>query len=466
MVIAAADATARALGLRSGMPLAHAQAMMPELTVVDATPAEDAEALRHLAAWCLRLSPLTAPDPPDGIWIDVTGCSHLHGGERVMLDRLIAHLSRQGLTGRVAIADTPGAAHAMARFSGAAISEVSPNGQTDALALLPVAALRIHARTVDGLRGLGLDLVGQLVTTQRGPLARRFGDDLLTRLDQALGRVREPIQPLLPPETICIRHGFIEPISTAEAFVTVILTLVGEACVTLEQRGEGARRLDLVFERIDGTRQVVRIGTARPVRDVRHLARLLDERIETVDPGPGVEAMELLLTLVEPLAYTQRRSILAPDETPDADLSELIDRLINRLGEGWVYRLQPAQSDVPERSQQAVSVYAPASKFAWTSPWPRPVRLLALPEPVETMSLLPDQPPRAFTWRRVRHRVLHADGPERITGEWWRRAGEVEAVRDYWTVENQDGRRFWLFRQGDGVDPATGALAWFLHGLF
>ena len=466
MVIAAADAAARRLGLHAGMPLAHAQAMVPELTVVDASPAGDAEALLRLAAWCLRLSPLTAPDAPDGLWIDVTGCSHLHGGERVMIERLIAHLSAQGLTGRVAIADTPGAAHALARFSGNAISELVPNGQADALAGLPVAALRLEPRMVDGLRRLGLDLVGSLLTTPRGPLARRFGDTLLTRLDQALGRVREPIQPLLPPETISIRRGFVEPISTAEAFVTVILILVGEACVLLEQRGEGVRRLDLVFERIDGTVQVVSLGTSKPVRDVRHLARLLDERLETVDPGPGVEAMRLVLPLVEALTYTQRTSSLAPDETPDADLSELIDRLINRLGVDKVFRLQPVQSDVPERSQQPVSVYAPPGKAAWTSPWPRPVRLLARPELVETMSLLPDHPPRAFTWRRVRHRVLHADGPERITGEWWRRSGEVAAVRDYWAVENQDGRRFWLFRQGDGVDPATGALAWFLHGFF
>ena len=466
MVITAADAAGRALGLRAGMPLAHAQAMVPALNIVDAAPAADAEALRHLAAWCLRLSPLTAPDPPDGIWIDVTGCSHMHSGERRILERLIAQLARQGLTARAAIADTPGAAYAMARFSGQPISEVAPHGQADALALLPVAALRIDLRTVDSLRRLGLHLVGQLVTTQRGPLARRFGDGVLSRLDQALGRVREPIQPYLPPEMIAVRRGFVEPIATAEAFVSVILTLVGEACVRLEQRGEGVRRLDLVFERVDGTRQVVRIGTSRPVRDMRHLARLLDERIETVDPGPGVEAMALLLTLVEPLAYAQRSSSLAPDETADGNLAALVDRLVNRLGEGQVYRLQPAESDVPERSQQPVSVYAPAAKAAWISPWPRPVRLLLRPEPVETMSLLPDHPPRAFTWRRVRHRELHADGPERITGEWWRRDGEVAAVRDYWIVENQEGRRFWLFRQGDGVDPATGTLSWFLHGFF
>ena len=382
-----------------------------------------------------------------------------------MLSLLSGHLKRHGLTGRVAIADTPGAAHAFARYGSQTVTTVEPGAHADALALLPVAALRLDEATVDGLRRLGLDLVGQLATAPRGPLARRFGNHLMIRLDQALGRVREPIQPVLPPDTISVRRTFVEPLSTAEAFVAVILVLVGEACTVLEQRGEGARRLDLVFERVDATVQVVRIGTARPVRDVHHLARLLDERVEEVDPGPGVEAMRLVLPLVEPLEYTQRGG-LTPDGKDEADLSELIDRLVNRLGPDRVYRMRPVESDVPERSQQAVPVHVRPVPTAPTTAWPRPVRLLERPEPVEALAMMPDHPPKAFTWRRMRHRVLHADGPERITGEWWVRSGELAAIRDYWIVEDQDGRRFWLFRQGDGVDPTTGSLAWFLHGLF
>ncbi len=204
--------------------------------------------------------------------------------------------------------------------------------------------------------------------------------------------------------------------------MAVILVLVGEACTLLEQRGEGARRLDLVFERIDGTMQVVRIGTARPVRDVRHLARLLDERVEEVDPGLGVEAMRLVLPLVEPLAYMQRTGGLAPDEAQEADLSELIDRLVNRLGPDKVYRMQTVESDVPERSQQPVPVYAPLTPAVPPSSWPRPVRLLEHPEPVDDDGEIPDHPPRAFTWRKVQHRIVRADGPERITGEWWIRS--------------------------------------------
>ena len=467
MVIAAACPAARALGLRAGMPLAHAQAMVPGLAVIDASPGEDGQALERLAAWCLRLSPLTAADPPDGVWIDATGCAHLHGGEGALLDVLAGHLARRGLTGKAAIADTPGAAHALARFGDAALTLVPAGATADALALLPVAALRIETQTTDGLRRLGLDLVGQVAAAPRGPLARRFGPGLLLRLDQALGRVAEPIRPVVPPETIVVRRSFAEPLCTADAFAAVIAVLVAQACRLLERCGEGARRLDLVFERVDATLQVVRVGTARPVRDVRHLGRLLDERIEEVDPGPGVEAMRLVLSLVEPLRPGQQAGGLVEDEAREADLSELVDRLSNRLGPGRVYRLQPVQSDVPERSQRPVAFDAPAGGTqAWVSPWPRPMRLLARPEPVVALGMLPDHPPRAFTWRRLRHLVRHADGPERIAGEWWRHDAEVAAVRDYWIVEDHEGRRFWLFRQGDGVDPATGGLSWFLHGFF
>ena len=466
MVIAAVDTAARREGLRPCMPLAHAMAMVPGLVVADADPEGDRRALSDLAAWCLHLSPMTAPDPPDGIWIDITGCAHLHGGEPRMLDTLVGRLTAAGLSARAGLADTPGAAHALARHGGGTVVVIEPGGQADALELLPVCALRIPDATVDSLSRLGLDLIGQLLTTPRGPLARRFGDRLLLRLDQALGRVPEPIQPVLPPGTISVRRTFMEPIATAEAFAAVILVLVKEVCTALQARGAGARMLDLMFERVDGSTQVVRIGTARPVRDAMHLARLLDERIETVDPGLGVEAMRLVLPLVEPLAHAQCISDLGHSSGEAADIGVLIDRLSNRLGADKVYRVAPVESDVPERAVMALPPLTPASGRGWVTAWPRPVRLLLRPEPVDAVGMLPDHPPRVFTWRCVRHRVVRADGPERITGEWWHRSSERTAVRDYWVVENADGCRFWLFRQGDGIDPATGGLAWFLHGFF
>jgi protein ImuB len=193
---------------------------------------------------------------------------------------------------------------------------------------------------------------------------------------------------------------------------------------------------------------------------------LLRERVETVEPGFGIEAMRLVIVLAEPLGVEQVAVPLGDAAPAEPDLAPLVDRLAARFGEGRVFRVLPIESDVPERSARRAAPFGHATHAAWPSGLPRPVRLLVPPQPVEAVSALPDGPPAAFTWRRIRHRVRRADGPERIAGEWWRRSAEWCAVRDYWAVENEAGQRFWLYRRGDGADPATGDLAWFLHGLF
>jgi protein ImuB len=269
------------------------------------------------------------------------------------------------------------------------------------------------------------------------------------------GRRFEPIEPIQPPSVLAQRLTFPEPLITPEALSTVIARLSAALCEKLEQRGEGARRLDLRFERVDGSAQTIGIGTARASRHVAHLARLLDERLEQVDPGLGVEAMRLTVSLAEPLAPHQVD--LAPAED-DPDLASLVDRLDNRLGAGRVYRLTPVESDVPERSVRAIPALSPPLGTTWPADLPRPTRLFRPPQPVEVMALLPDHPPAAFTWRRVRHRVRHADGPERIHGEWEKHDSELWALRDYFRVEDEEGRRFWLYRNND--------LQWFLHGVF
>ncbi len=458
------DAAARAVGLRPGLPLAQAQARVPGLAVAEADPAADEAALTRLAGWCLRYAPLTAPDAPDGVWIDATGATHLVGGEADLLADLVSQLRAAGFAARAAIADTPGAAHAMARFGQNETTVVPASIHAAAVAPLPVHALRVPEEMVEALDRLGLSRIGQLAAAPRAPLTRRFGATLLRRLDQALGRVFEPIMPILPPELVSRRLTFVEPLSTAEAFAAVVGKLARSVCRRLEQGGLGARRLDLLFERVDGSIQALRVGTARPVRDPAHLARLLDERLETVDPGLGVDAMRLSVALTEALAINQATTLL---EEPDAvDLSALVDRLTNRLGASRVYRVAPVESDVPERAVRRIPPLAPPSHRAWPTELPRPVRLFSPPQPVRALAPLPDDPPIAFTWRRKRFRVRRADGPERIHGEWWRRDAELYAVRDYFRVEDEDGQRFWLFRRGDGVDPKTGGLDWFLHGIF
>ncbi len=461
MVIAAADAAAQALGLQPGTPLAHAQAMVPGLAIADADPAGDAAARARLAAWCLRLSPLTAPDT-DGLWIDATGCTHLHGSEHAMLQTVLARLAADGVAARAAISDTPGAAHALARHADTPVTIAPPGGTQAAIAPLPIASLRLDGPAAATLRRLGLETVASLLALPRAPFARRLGAGVLLRLDQAMGRVAEPITPLTPPGTPEARMAFPEPLLTAESFCAVITRLVRRICRTLEHAGLGARHLDLVFERVDSTAQAVRIGTARPSRDPRHLARLLEEQIETVDPGLGVDAMRLVAPFTEPLVFTQLANLAAE---PEADVAALVDRLSNRLGADRVWRAAAVESDVPERSVRRIAAVAPPDKTAWPA-WPRPTRLLHPPQPVDTVSGLPDQPPAAFIWRRQRHRVRRADGPERIAGEWWRRDAEMGAVRDYWQVEDEAGRRFWLYRRGDGQDAATGDLSWFVHGVF
>ena len=461
MIVAAADTAAQGLGLHPGMPLAHAQAMVPGLSVVDADPDGDTAARARLAAWCLRLSPLTAPDI-DGLWIDATGCTHLHGGEAAMLGAVLARLAEDGITARAAIADTPGAAHALARHAATPVTIAPVGGTEAAIGPLPVSSLRLDESAVATLRRLGLETVASLLALPRAPFARRLGAAVLQRMDQATGRVPEPITPTTPPDTPQARMAFTEPLLTAESFCAVIALLVRQVCRVLEETGQGARHMDLVFERVDSTIQAVRIGTARATRDAPHLTRLLEERVETVDPGLGVDAMCLVVPFAEPLAFAQLANLAAKLEV---DVATLVDRLSNRLGANRVWRAAPVESDVPERSVQHISAVAPPDKLGWPK-WPRPTRLLHPPQPVDTVSGLPDQPPATFTWRRHRHRIRRADGPERITGEWWRRDAEALAVRDYWQVEDEGGARFWLYRRGDGQDNATGDLRWFVHGVF
>ncbi len=456
-VIEAADAQAAKLGLRRGMAVAQAMAVVPGLQVLEADPQEDEAALLRLARWCQRLTPLAAPDAPDGIFLDVAGCTHLWDGEESLLDHLVARLAQDGVTARAAIADTPGAAHAMARFGTDKI--VPPRAQADAIATLPVAALRLPEATVAILRRLGFEQIGPLARVPRALLARRFGAEPGRRIDQAFGAVAEPLQPLAHESPLQHRIAFLEPLLTAEALSAATASLLETLCPAMERAGLGARRLDLLFERVDGTVQATRIGTARPNRDPKHLHRLLDEHLPTIDPGLGIEAMRLVIPLAEPLRWKQDNS------GGGGDVSTLVDRLCNRLGADRVYRFAPVESDVPERAVRRIPALARPSGKSWLGE-AAPTRLFHPPRPVDAIAELPDHAPAAFTWRRRRHRIRRADGPERIYGEWWQRDAETDAVRDYFRVEDEDGRRFLLFRQGDGRDRRTGELQWFMQGIF
>jgi protein ImuB len=464
-VVLAADAAAWHAGLRVGMSVTKAQALVFGLAVMDADPAADAAALEQLALWALqRYAPIATADPPDGLIIDVTGATHLHGGEDVMLADMIERLGAAGIAARAAIADHWGAAHALARYAAWPAIVVSPGDSTAAIMPLPIAALRLARSMVDDLRRLGFDCIGDLLSKPRAPVALRFGQELGRRLDQATGELNEPIDPVRPPDLIEVRRTFAEPIGAAETIARYTGKLVIVLCAALEAKGLGAKRLDLLLHRVDNRLEAIRVSTALPVRDVKRLTRLLCDKIETVDPGFGIEIMSLTASVAEPLAPKQVISSLT--DAPEREVSDLIDTLSNRVGEQRLYRFAPVASDVPERSVTRVVPTAPDTGEEWPNHWPRPSRLLPNPEPIETVALLPDHPPVTFTWRGVRRRVKRADGPERVFGEWWKRDAELIAVRDYFQVEDEAGERFWIYRAGDGEHETTGSHRWFLHGIF
>lgn len=464
-VVLAANIAAQAAGLHVGMAAATAQVLVPGLLIRPADPAADAAALNRLALWVLRhYAPIAAGDPPDGIVIDTTGADHLHGSEAAMLSTMIERLEASGFVARAAIADTWGAAHALARYTDRPIQIVPPGSTVAAIAPLPIAALRLPPTMIAELRTLGFAHLTDLMVAPRAPLTLRFGPEVVRRLDQALGRVAEVIDPIRPAALIEVRRNFPEPIAAAETIARYIGKLVVQLCTMLEANGLGARHLDLICHRIDRRAQAVRVSTAVPTRDVKRLIRLLHDKIETIDPGFGIETLDLAATLAEPFNMKQHTSTPVEDAVPD--VSDLIDVLANRVGEHRVYRAEPVVTDVPERSVRRIPALTPETGATWPTQWPRPPRLLTPPEPIETVALLPDHPPVSFTWRGIRRRVKRADGPERVFGEWWKRDAELAAVRDYFRVEDDSGERFWIFRAGDGQDSATGSQRWFLHGVF
>ncbi|PZU01497.1 MAG: nucleotidyltransferase [Brevundimonas sp.] len=463
-IITACNPSARLLGLRPGLAAAQAHALAPGLLPFDADPEGDAVGLERLALWAhQRYAPVCAADPSDGVAIDATGATHLRGGEAAFLADLENRLTSAGVHARAAIAPTYGAAHAVARFTrGPAIVAEGEIGRR--LGALPLAALRLSEDLRDSLGRLGFETILDVERQPRAPLTLRFGPELGRRLDQTFGRTSEPIVPVVDETQPRAERVFAEPIGAPETIARYIDQLVEVLTATLERDGLGARGLDLLCHRVDNRIEAVRVATARAIRDRKRITRLLHDRIEAIAPGFGIERMTLVASIVQPLDWRPADTRFGEADVPD--ISNLVDVLSNRIGPGRLYRLTAVESDVPERAVRRAAPLETVAATGWTQDWPRPVRLFQPPEPVETMALLPDNPPTHFTWRGVRRRIRRADGPERIYGEWARRDAELWAVRDYFQVEDDAGERFWLFRAGDGEDARTGSQAWFIHGKF
>lgn len=445
------------------MPAAKAQAIFRGLMLVDADPVADALALDRIGLWALRLySPIVAVDGNDGLVLDTEGADHLQGGELPMITGIFNMFHARKLTARVAIADTWGAAYACVRAINRA-TIIIPRGEiVRAVEKLPISLLRLPEKVAQDLRVLGFQTIGELSNTPRAPLTLRFGPEIGRRLDQMFGRMNEPIDPIRTADLIEVSRSFQEPIGAAETINKYVGRLVVQLVAELEKRGLGARRTDLIVHKVDNTLQAIRAGTAKPARDVAWLTKLFKDRTEKIEPGFGIEKLVLVAVSAEPLAEQQKASSLVEEETDD--MTPLIDIFGNR-GQR-VYRVAPVASDVPERSVQRISAVAEAHEETWVGHWRRPVRLFDRPEQIQAIAMMPDYPPATITWRGKRHRVKRADGPERIFGEWWMCPNELEAVRDYFVIENDDGERYWIFRSGDGMDPETGDHRWFMHGIF
>ena len=462
------DAAAR-LGLFVGQKATDAAALVPNLETAEADTAADAVALVALADWCARFSPAVALDPPDCLFLDITGVAHLWGGEAAMAADLISRLTRAGIPARVAVAGSPGAAWARAHFAQTGMI-VFPGGEAAGLRGLPTAALRLAPTQAAQIARLGLSTIGALIALPRDQITRRFGRSVVLRLDQALGRAREALTYRRPPNPWFAHRAFAEPISAPEDMARITADIVADLCARLEVESQGGRRFELAFHRVDGVVQNLTIGLALPGREVSAIVRLFAPRLETIDPGFGIEVVTLLAEGVQTLCPRQGRWD-EDRETLSQGVAPLVDRLTNRLGESAVWRNEAFPSHDPERAvtrrPPLASRSALAPETGWNPERPRPVRLLRRPEPIEVMALVPDDPPVSFRWRGLPHRVRRAEGPERLAEEWWRRPFEDASpgrARDYYRVEDEAGGRFWLFR--DGLYQAGTSPRWWLHGLF
>ncbi len=478
LILHALNPAARALGLKLHQSHADACAIVPDLASAPADPGEEARALRRLAGWMERYSPFVSLDPSpgglEGLFVDLTGGQHLFGGEAAMVRGMRASLRRLGVPARIGVADTPGAAWALARHGEAALTFAPEGGAKAVLAGLPVAALRLEVSAIQLLNRFGLRRIGALAALPRAALARRFQDagalNVLQRLDQALGHLPEPLTPVTAPTLYRVHRVFAEPMTSLEAVALEAAALTDRLALALERDGMGARRLHLTGFRVDGRTTGLEVRLAAASRRAGHLIRLFkDKGFEHLDLGFGIDGLALSAPVTEPLRARQTSTLAEGDQAQDARRDALVDRLSARLGDGAVLAPHLAESWLPETAETLGPYAARSEAPANPSVGPRPILMFDPPEPIEAVAELPDGAPARFTWRRAARRVLRASGPERLGPEWWKETGarRPRRTRDYYRVEDDHGGRYWVFREGlyDGrdLDPPP---SWWMHGLF
>jgi protein ImuB len=460
MVVTAINAIAQQRGIYAGMSVADARAIFPALHVLDDKPGHADTILKGLADWCIRYTPCVAVDMPEGLVLDATGCAHLWGGEKNYLQDITMRLQHLGYQVRVSMAGTIGAAWALSRF-GEPLAIIEPGGEKDALSPLPAAALRLQAATLERLQKLGLRQVGDFMEMPPSALRRRFGEAMLQRLDQALGTEEEHLQPVVPVEDHQVRLPCMEPILTRAGIEIALQTLLENLCARLKTEGKGLRTAVFKCFRVDGKIMSIDIGTSRATTNVTHLFKLFETKLDTIEPALGIELFLLEASKTDDVSPVQKNIWEKNAGLQNTALFELLDRLGGKFGMHRLHRYLPDEHYWPERSIKPATSLSEQLTTAWKVERPRPQQLLARPEPIQVTAPIPDYPPMLFRYKGKLHTVKKADGPERIEQEWWLQEGQH---RDYYTVEDEEGNRYWLFRLGHyDADKTPG---WFLHGFF
>ncbi|NTF83055.1 DNA polymerase Y family protein [Agrobacterium rhizogenes] len=474
MRLTALNEKAEIIGLKLGLGVAEAKAICPALDVIEEDPAADRKLLEAIADWCDRYTPLVAIDGKDGLFLDITGCAHLFGGEEALLEDILIRISGLGLDVRGAISSAPGLSWAVARFDDSRV--VPPDAMEEALAPLPVASLRLGEETVAALQKLGLKQVGDLLVAPRAPLTRRFGAQLLLRLDQAIGLTEEPISPRRPVAQLSAERRLAEPVQAEADILQLARELAETLKPRLEARGVGGRLFELLLFRVDGAVFRIAAGASQPLREPRRVAGLFTERFTAIhddlDVGYGFEIVRL--NVLQHAPFDAMQGDFVEEDRQGTSLAAFADRVAARLGPDCLQGFELRQSHIPERAARPVPAMDIVATRRRTGSedaghgffrGERPLRLFRTPEPIEAFAAeVPDGPPRQFRWRRMMHRVLRAEGPERLAAEWWIEEAEDVPERDYFRIEDEDGHRYWLFRKGlYGQDAAPG---WYMHGVF
>ncbi|MEM1166907.1 MAG: DNA polymerase Y family protein [Planctomycetota bacterium] len=466
-VVSSCCERAHAAGVRRGMPVAHARALFEteDVRVLPARPDQDRAALRSLAVWAHRFSPVVALDDtcdePDTLLLDVTGCARVFGDEWTLARAAHRELARLAVRARVAIAPSFGSAWAVARYGPNRVEVVEEGALRDALASIPMSALRLDEETVSSLAELGLERVEHVLDLPRSALPSRFGEAALHRLDQACGQAIETIVPVRPVPPPGIERVFDGPTDRVDAIELTVRELLGEIAEVLTARGCGACRIEIELVRSDLPPECLSIVMGRPSRDAKHLWSLIRPKLERACLGFGVEAVRVHAKSVRPLRHEQQEAAFNSGRASDVEIrratEQLLDTLGNRLGVDRVLRARAVESHLPERAfvMEPASSRSPRGQAAVASK-DRPTVLFDRPVPAEVVALTPDGPVHRVRWRHGEHAVIASIGPERIAGEWWRGPG---STRDYFKVRCEDGRWVWLARTVEG-------RRWFVHGVW